>query len=249
MPTRGALVSNIKCNSHGPQGIGCCDGQAIQAPRRRGTWRDFGRASARGEPGGNRRSSGSCAKHDQSGTVAWPLRCTARASPIARSSAGQRIGGAASIADSGASWRRKLAPGGWLRDFVRGKLIHRRWSPTQIARKLKAMHPEDPTRLISHETIHAAICAPPRGGLKAGMTLALRQHKAARGLRRTTLSGSSIAPESLRIVHRPVALLHKSGDRRIFPFPGQTHPTASVTGIPSAVKPFRTATRIWNSAT
>ena len=41
--------------------------------------------------------------------------------------------------------RRKLAPGGWLHDFVRGKLIHKRWSPTQIARKLKAMHPDDPT--------------------------------------------------------------------------------------------------------
>ena len=48
--------------------------------------------------------------------------------------------------------RRKLAAGGWLHDFVRGKLIHRRWSPEQIARKLKAMHPEDPTRQISHET-------------------------------------------------------------------------------------------------
>ena len=65
------------------------------------------------------------------------------------------------------------------------------------------MHPDDPTRLISHETIHAAICAQPRGGLKAGMTLALRQHKPSRGLRRTTLPGGSIAPESLRIIHRP----------------------------------------------
>jgi IS30 family transposase len=99
--------------------------------------------------------------------------------------------------------RRKLAPGGWLHDFVRGKLIHKRWSPEQIARKLKAMHPEDPTRLISHETIYAAIYAQPRGGLKAEMIAALRQHKASRGLRRTTLSGGSITPESLRIIHRP----------------------------------------------
>ena len=45
------------------------------------------------------------------------------------------------------------------------------------------------------------------------------------------------------------ALLHKSGDRRISPVPGQTHPTASVTGMPRAVKPFRTATRTWNSDT
>ena len=46
-----------------------------------------------------------------------------------------------------------------------------------------------------------------------------------------------------------LALLHKSGDGQGSPFPGQTHPTASVTGMPSAVKPFRTATRTWNSAT
>jgi hypothetical protein len=45
------------------------------------------------------------------------------------------------------------------------------------------------------------------------------------------------------------ALLHKSAYGRIFPSPGQTHPTASVTGMPSAVKLFRTATRSWNSAT
>ena len=55
--------------------------------------------------------------------------------------------------------RRKLSPGGWLHDFVRGKLIHRRWSPTQKACKLKAMHPDDQTRLFSHAAIYAAICA------------------------------------------------------------------------------------------
>ncbi len=46
-----------------------------------------------------------------------------------------------------------------------------------------------------------------------------------------------------------LALLHKSSDDRGYPFPGRTYPTASVTGMPSAVKPFRTATRTWNSAT
>jgi len=65
------------------------------------------------------------------------------------------------------------------------------------------MHPDDPARLISHETIYAVIYAQPKGVLKAGMIAALRQHKHARGLRRTTLAGSSIAPESLRITHRP----------------------------------------------
>ena len=86
---------------------------------------------------------------------------------------------------------------------MRGKLVHRRWSPEQIACRLKSMHPDDPTRLISHETIYAAIYAQPRGGLKAEMIAALRQHKPVRGLRRTTLAGGSIAPESLRIIHHP----------------------------------------------
>jgi len=45
------------------------------------------------------------------------------------------------------------------------------------------------------------------------------------------------------------ALLHKSLDGRGCPFPGQTHPTTSVSGVPSAVEPFSTAMRIWNPAT
>ena len=44
------LGSSFKCNTHGPQGIGCCDAQTIQAPWQRGTWRDFDRASAWQQP-------------------------------------------------------------------------------------------------------------------------------------------------------------------------------------------------------
>jgi hypothetical protein len=66
------------------------------------------------------------------------------------------------------------------------------------------MHPDDPTRLICHETICAAIYAQPKGGLKAEMIAALRQYKPVRGLRRTTLAGGSIAPEcDLRPWQRP----------------------------------------------
>jgi len=46
-----------------------------------------------------------------------------------------------------------------------------------------------------------------------------------------------------------MALFHKSVDRRTFPIPGQSYPTVSLMGVPRAVKPFRTATRTWNSAT
>ena len=39
-----SLGSGFKCNTHGRQGIGCCDGQTKQAPQQRGTWRDLRRA-------------------------------------------------------------------------------------------------------------------------------------------------------------------------------------------------------------
>jgi hypothetical protein len=45
------------------------------------------------------------------------------------------------------------------------------------------------------------------------------------------------------------ALLHKSAEGQSFPFRRRTYPLASVIGVPSAVKPFGTATRTWNSAT
>ena len=45
------------------------------------------------------------------------------------------------------------------------------------------------------------------------------------------------------------ALLHKSADGRTAPISGQTYPATFVPGMPSAVQPFRTATRTWNSAT
>jgi IS30 family transposase len=65
------------------------------------------------------------------------------------------------------------------------------------------MEPDNSMARVSHETIHAAICAQPRGGLKAAMTLALRQAKPVRGLKRPTLASNAMVPESLRIVHRP----------------------------------------------
>jgi len=74
--------------------------------------------------------------------------------------------------------RQKLVKGGSLHDFVRGKLIHRRWSPEQIACRLKSMYPDDPTRQISHaltgRVSHSDI---PRGG--RSMPRSTRSRKAA----------------------------------------------------------------------
>ena len=98
---------------------------------------------------------------------------------------------------------RRLVEGSVLHRFVHDHLVHRRWSPEQIAQRLRVMKPNDPSARVSHETIYAAIYAQPRGGLKAAMVEALRQAKPARGRRRTTLAGSAMVPESLRIINRP----------------------------------------------
>ena len=57
-------------------------------------------------------------------------------------------------------------------------------------------------------------------------------------------SGEKVSPDILALdLYCDEALLHKSADGRSSPFPGQTYPTGSVTGMPSAVYPFRTAIR------
>jgi IS30 family transposase len=113
---------------------------------------------------------------------------------------------------------RKLVVGGATHSFVHSHLVHRRWSPEQIAHRLRRMHPDDPAARVSHETIYAAIYAQPRGGLKAAMIEALRQGKPVRGLKRTTLAGSAMVPEALRIINSPEEIEgrlvpgHREGD-------------------------------------
>ena len=99
--------------------------------------------------------------------------------------------------------RRKLISGSQLYQHVHNRLIYWRWSPQQIAARLRRMYPDEPDQRISHETIYAAIYAHPRGGLKQAMIDALRQEKPARGRRRTSLAQRSFVPEDLRIMYRP----------------------------------------------
>lgn len=82
--------------------------------------------------------------------------------------------------------RRKMVEGSAFFQSIRDDLVLYRWSPQQIAAKLRSMHPDDPTRRVSRETIYASIYAHPRGGLKKELMEALRQSKPARGRRRTT---------------------------------------------------------------
>jgi len=98
---------------------------------------------------------------------------------------------------------RKLEERTALWQHVHDRLIYWRWSPQQIAARLRRMYPDDPMRQVSHETIYAAIYAHPRGALKKGMIEALRESKPVRGRRRSTIAKGQTIPDALRIVHRP----------------------------------------------
>lgn len=101
---------------------------------------------------------------------------------------------------------RKLVEGTELHQFVHHRLVLERWSPQQIASRLRHDHADDPSQRVSHETIYAAIYAYPRGGLTQALIDALRQGKPKRGLRRSTAAKRTWVPEELRIVHRPEAV-------------------------------------------
>jgi IS30 family transposase len=82
------------------------------------------------------------------------------------------------------AWRPKtarLATHGPLRDHVLAKL-RLRWSPQQIAVRLKAEFPAQPEMWVSHETIYQAIYVQARGNLRAELTrqVALRSGRLSR---------------------------------------------------------------------
>lgn len=101
---------------------------------------------------------------------------------------------------------RRLVEGTRLFQLVNDQLVYERWSPRQIAARLRVMPPDNPSQWISHEAIDAAIYAHPRGGLKKALVQALRPGKPGCGTPRTSAAKRSWVPEELRIVHRPEAV-------------------------------------------
>jgi IS30 family transposase len=77
----------------------------------------------------------------------------------------------------------KLAHNPRLRRLVEGYLA-RRWSPQQIARRLRHDHPHEPEMWVSHETIYQSLFVQGRGALRAELARCLRTgrvHRRPRG--------------------------------------------------------------------
>jgi IS30 family transposase len=79
---------------------------------------------------------------------------------------------------------RKLEVDLVLRDYVARKLLRAKWSPRQIAHRLRRVFPDQPERHLAHETIYQAIYVQGRGALRRELAAALRSGRAQRRPRR-----------------------------------------------------------------
>lgn len=84
------------------------------------------------------------------------------------------------------------------------KRLRRRWSPEQIAERLKKDYPDDMTMRVSHETIYAWLYCKPRGYLKEYLCRnGLRRKHATRRPKGSSRKGQSMIPNLVSIHDRP----------------------------------------------
>jgi len=82
-------------------------------------------------------------------------------------------------------------------------LLRARWSPEQIARRLRRDHPEDPKWWVSHEAIYQAIYVQTKGELRKELAACLRSGRARRRPRGRPGPGGSSILGMVNIAERP----------------------------------------------
>ena len=101
------------------------------------------------------------------------------------------------------SRQRKLEINKELRNFVIEHL-QQRWSPEQIAKRLKILYPADMHMRVSHETIYAYLYVHPRGMLKRRLTKQLRRKHINRRVKNKDRQKSYPIQDYVSIDERPV---------------------------------------------
>jgi len=105
--------------------------------------------------------------------------------------------------NSSAHRQRKLDTNAQLREFVL-KHLQLRWSPVQIAKRLKFLYPDDMSMHVSHETIYAYLYIHPRGMLKRRLIKQLRHKHVNRRIRSKDRQKSYPIQDYISIDERPV---------------------------------------------
>lgn len=98
---------------------------------------------------------------------------------------------------------RKLEENSRLREAVFYYLA-KKWSPEQIAKRLKILYPNDMLMQVSHETIYSYLYVLPRGALKQEILSCLRRrHPHRRRQKKSTRQNSGAIQDYLSIEERP----------------------------------------------
>jgi transposase, IS30 family len=80
--------------------------------------------------------------------------------------------------------------------------LARKWSPDQIAQRLRVEHPDDPRWWVSAETIYQSLYVQGRGGLAKELTAELRRARTKRKSR-PAVDGRGRIPDMMLIAERP----------------------------------------------
>jgi IS30 family transposase len=83
------------------------------------------------------------------------------------------------------------------------ELLRQRWSPQQIARRLRHDHPDQPEMWVSHETIYQSLFVQGRGALRAELTRYLRTGRARRRPRHAAATVMGQLRDMVLISERP----------------------------------------------
>jgi len=90
-----------------------------------------------------------------------------------------------------------------LWDTVAGLLLTKKWSPEQIANKLRRDHPDESEWRVSHESIYQAIYVQARGELRKELAAALRSGRARRRPRSRAANNNRGISDMVNISERP----------------------------------------------
>jgi IS30 family transposase len=88
--------------------------------------------------------------------------------------------------------------------------LEQRWSPRQIAVRLRREFPDDPGAWVSHETIYKALYCQGRGGLRKELIGALRSGRTERAPRRRAEKAHRALGEKVMISERPAEVADRA---------------------------------------